>query len=145
LTQLSIEYCLITSDNVDVQHKIVNLYKTLQAIEIGFSICKVCESLTNKDLLCLSYFSSLRYCRLHHHDSYHSSVVHYIATSCRHLKCLIVQSNCFFPAATIPSTWHFTCNNNFEQLFIDSEYTVVSDKFMESVSTHGQLCMLFYK
>ena len=142
LTQLSIEYCVITSANIDIQHKMVNLYATLQAMEIGFSICEVCESLSSKDLLSLSHFSSLQYCRLHHHDSCYSNVVHDIATSCKQLKCLIVQPNSFYQQPSfhpVGISLSSTCNNNLEQLFIDSEYTDVSDEFMESVSAHGGL------
>ena len=142
LNQLSIEYCLITSTNIDMQHKMVNLYSTLQAMEIGFSICEVCESLSSKDLLSLSHFSSLQYCRLHHHDSCHSNVVHDIATSCKQLKCLIVQPNSFYqqpPFHPVGISLSSTCNNNLKQLFIDSEYTDVADEFMESVSAHGGL------
>ena len=142
LTHLSMEYCLVTLADIDMQRKMVNLYATLQAVEAGFSICEVCESLSSKDLICLSHFLSLQYCRLHHHDSYHSSVVHDIATNCKQLKCLIVQPNSFYQQPSFHPTGislSSTCNNNLEQLFIDSEHTVVSEEFMESVSVHGGL------
>jgi len=60
LIRLSIEYCLITSADSNIQLKMVNLYSTLAALEIGFSICSECENSSSEDLLYLSNFSSLK-------------------------------------------------------------------------------------
>jgi len=80
--------------------------------------------------------------KVHHHDAFHSTIVHDIATSCKQLKCLIVQPNSFYDQSPFHPTGislSSSCNNNLEQLFIDSEYNIVSNEFMETVSAHGGL------
>jgi len=148
LTHLSLECCLITSAAFDNQPKMANLYANLQAIDIGGGGCRICEECNSEDLLCLSHFSSLQYCRLFNHDSYHPNVVQDIATGCKKLKCIMVESNViheqlrYYPTDILLLS---ACNNCLEQLLIDSDHTIISDKFMESVSVHGGLVHVYLK
>jgi len=165
LTHISIEYCLVMCANADRQQKkMVNLYQnfsTVQAIEIGFSMCEVCNSLS--DFLFFSHFPSLLYCRLCYYDSFNSNGFLDILTKCKQLKCLIIQpssNNKYHKEYTqlypypdsnfkcyeqLPfnlkgiSFSLLPCNNNLEQLFIDSDNNFIPDEFVESVSSHGGL------
>ena len=146
LTHLSIECCLITPAVIDNQPEMANLYETLQAIEINTNICEVCKNSLSEDLLCLSHFSSLLYCKLFHHDSYHSSVVQVIATSCKKLQSLVLDPKPFYQQSPFQPTGislSSTCYNCLEQLSIVSVHTIVSDEFMESVSAHGGLIHVY--
>jgi len=94
LTHLSIECCLLKLFGViNNQLEMVNLYSTLQAIEVGGGLCEVCKSSSSKDLLSLSNFSSLQYCTLLHHGACHSGCFQYITASCKKLKCITVEPN----------------------------------------------------
>lgn len=145
LTHLSLECCLITSSVVDNQPEVANLYATLQAIEIGGGGCRICEECNSQDLLCLSHFSFLQYCRLFNHNSYYSNVVQDIATSCKKLKCMMIESSEQLRFHLTDILLLSACNNYLEQLLIDSDHTIVSDELMQSVSAHGGLIHVYLK
>ena len=146
LTYLHVERCLIPSSFDSIKQDMGSLFVTLQAITIVATNCKVCDNSSNKDLLiCLSHFSSLNYCHLFHPDACHTKVAQDIATRCKKLKCLKMQSHNnsqLYPISTLLSS---TYNHNLEQFGINSEHTIVPDEFMDLISAHGGLVNVFLR
>ena len=142
LTHLSAKYCVVCPCVAEYKEKMMCLYEKCSSL-VGLctgsfsSSCRSCNDLSDKDLLFLCLFPSLKCLKVS--NGQYLPLVQDIITSCKELKCFRV----FGPFLRTPPPLSFACNNNLQQLCIESRNVDVLDSFMISVSAHGGLVHVF--
>ncbi|XP_065898808.1 uncharacterized protein [Dysidea avara] len=146
LTHLAIDLCnIVPFENNDAyKRNLLKLYQNflfLQALHLepsecsGIRICPNCDGINNQDILLLSSFPSLTYCRLDR-MSYAPSALQNVVTSCKKLSCLYYSS----PGLSKPLSFSADLSVQIlQQLFIGSVNCDIPDTFMNVVSVHGRL------
>ena len=133
LTHLSIDLCLMESNDANKQKLIINMFKTcqyLKALEITHAYdCRRC---TNVEGFFFSYFPSLTYCRMY---CFRYSALTYAINNCHNLKYL--YENCYHVCNTILLPLSNNCH--LEQLCICSLSLNLTDKLVKVLSANGQL------
>jgi len=146
LTHLAIDLCNIVPFQNDDEYKqmLPRLYQKflfLQALHLepsecsGIRMCPNCNGISDQDLLLLSCFPLLTYCRLDQ-MSYSLAALQNVATSCKRLSCFYYSS----PGLSKPLSFSTDLSvQSLQQLFIGSVNCDVPDTFMDAVSIHGKL------
>ena len=132
LTYLSVDDSFVGSSSsiVDVHKKhlavLFSQCVTLQALELSSCFSSRLHKMKIDNEL-LSYFPSLKYCRL---IDQQSTCVQDILTNCKNLRYFSCDSSLKLSLSS-------ACSNSLQQLCIVSRGTDVNDKFMAAVSAHG--------
>ena len=139
LTHLAMDLCMLKPDDA-LKERAGYLFpqcSVLQALELynDFLSCSECEEFVSEDLMQLSHFPMLSFCKLTQFN-FQCSVVHDIVTSCNRLRTLNIHCSL---CHSVPPRLTFAHNSSLKQLCLSSHCAVISDEFMEAVSAHGGL------
>jgi len=140
LTHLAIDLCMLKLDDA-VKERVGCLFlhsSVLQALEMHNNSlsCSECGKFVSEDLVQLSHFPKLSYCKLTRFP-FQCTIVHDIVTRCKTLSTLNIH--CSFYQSLPPTLTSLSQNCTLKKLCLSSHCAVVSDEFMEAVSAHGGL------
>jgi len=142
LTHLAVKLCVLLppAESVPKLSVLFRKFTNLQALEAackGFGECTECKSkFVNNDIMTiLAHFQSLTHCIIYSIPYLRtlSTIIYDTLTSCKQLKCLILNDRNRQAIESLPSQ----CCSSLQQLYYSN--VELSDRFLTTISAHGGL------